>query len=546
MKNEISDKKAAAIRDFDKLSNNGEVGFYCSCQITMIFLLEKGSANAFNYFTLVTFDETEYLQEDAFLTKPPLSINANYQLGIWQARITTDSAKDLFHQIQAGRFDIYSKKCNISKKLILLPKQFVSSNWDFEGTPPVGKLLKPNYWGDSYIIEFFCEDKPLTGKLTQSDIDKINSQISKTSLISINLVGVYERTENIVFQFPITLIKCKYQLKQTDALDVSVYNHPKLSSPLSLLFTAKTSIDNLTTGYANQITCSYETPICLNLGDSNKLELLISKANSDILLHQSLSNFIRSFGGLMLAQTAHSEPRTITTRSGEIFKVSISHPTSMNIGGRKDDFIQQITRREHQNELLRNSGDCKVFDINMHKEAYEFVRGLIGKHKDRVFEICLWDPYLQAPNIIETLYFQNTGLPFRCITSLKTARKIGDDGEINESSNHSLSYAEFKNKELNYFKSKSNNLRVFLEYRCQHDIYGTSFHDRFLIFTPSNSNDLPIVYSLGTSINSLGKSHHMIQKVTDARLIQHNFNEMWNKLDPNYCQVVSFPKDLNE
>lgn len=543
-KNEIEDKKIAAISDFDKLCKEGEIGFYTSCEVTQIFLFDKETKNVYNYFTLVTFEEDEFKTTIEHLTKKPIAINKQFSLGAMRVTLKIDEAKTLFNEISQSTFTLDSNKCEIARKLVLLPKQFVSSSWDYEVTPPVGKLLKPNYWGDSYIIEFFSEDKPLIGKLSEVDIDKINKAISQIESITIDLTNAYERVENIVFQFPITILTCSHPLKQTDTLEVTVYTHPKLTESLDLVITAKTSLDNLTTGFSNIATKPDETPVNLSLGDSNKLELNIAKINSDILLHQSRSNYIRSFGGLMMVSMANCEPRTIITRVGEKIEIPLSSPRPLSVGKRKDDFFTQIKRRERQNELLLNSGDCQVFDVKMQNEAYKFVRDLINKHKDGVKEIYLWDPFLRSQDIIDTLYFQNTGVPFKCICSLKAARNIDENGNLDESSEQSLSYEDFKVEELNNFLAKSNNLNVILEFRCQHSNYGTKFHDRFLIFTSTDSNELPVVYSLGTSVNSLGKSHHMIQKVTDARLIKQNFDIMWDKLDPVYCRVLQFPEDL--
>ena len=91
-----------------------------------------------------------------------------------------------------------------------------------------------------------------------------------------------------------------------------------------------------------------------------------------------------------------------------------------------------------------------------------------------------------------------------------------------------------------YFLSHSNNLKVKLKFLGQHDNYGFKFHDRFLILVPMDSSIIPIVYSLGISVNQLGASHHMIQKVADPRLILHNFELLWNELDRKECLIQEF------
>ncbi|MFA6836631.1 MAG: VPA1262 family N-terminal domain-containing protein, partial [Fibrobacteraceae bacterium] len=217
-------------------------------------------------------------------------------------------------------------------------------------------------------------------------------------------------------------------------------------------------------------------------------------------------------------------------------------PLSVNI--RKDDFFQQINQRKIENGLIKKSGDCQVFKNGNRTQAYEFVKKLLQKHSQDIKEICLWDPYLTASDIIETLYFENTGKPFRCITSLGKAKQIDKKNQLDETTRKDIDFKQFKKDQLVYFQKHSNNLRVHLDFRCQHADYGAPFHDRFLIFIPNDAHDLPKTYSLGTSVNTLGQKHHIIQKTADARLILQNFNELWDSLSPDACRIVLFPKDL--
>ena len=103
-----------------------------------------------------------------------------------------------------------------------------------------------------------------------------------------------------------------------------------------------------------------------------------------------------------------------------------------------------------------------------------------------------------------------------------------------------MSFEVFCKRQSDYFDTHSNNLRVKLKFLAQHDVYGWKFHDRFLIFVPYESTDMPEVYSLGTSVNILGKNHHIIQKVTNPREISNNFEELWKLLDNGKCVVKEF------
>ena len=111
---------------------------------------------------------------------------------------------------------------------------------------------------------------------------------------------------------------------------------------------------------------------------------------------------------------------------------------------------------------------------------------------------------------LSTLYFENTGIPFRCITQYQSARKLKNKSAKKTPFTFLLSFfrkskpftfTDFCNEENDFFKTHSNNLRVKMKYLAQHGTFGWKFHDRFLIFVPHDITDIPTVYSLGISVS---------------------------------------------
>lgn len=77
--------------------------------------------------------------------------------------------------------------------------------------------------------------------------------------------------------------------------------------------------------------------------------------------------------------------------------------------------------------------------------------------------------------------------------------------------------------------AKGNCQGLSLEFRIRKGGAGWPFHDRFIIF-PKNDG-AAIAWSLGTSVNSLGRQHHILQKVSNGELIANAFRDLWDKLD---------------
>jgi hypothetical protein len=92
------------------------------------------------------------------------------------------------------------------------------------------------------------------------------------------------------------------------------------------------------------------------------------------------------------------------------------------------------------------------------------------------------------------------------------------------------SAAAFVEQQRQEFADAQSNLRgLRLEYRARIGPRGWGFHDRFLIFPRKDRG--AFAWSLGTSVNSLGKQHHILQRVDDGQRIMDAFLELWNELD---------------
>ena len=45
------------------------------------------------------------------------------------------------------------------------------------------------------------------------------------------------------------------------------------------------------------------------------------------------------------------------------------------------------------------------------------------------------------------------------------------------------------------------------------------------------------MWSLGTSVNSFGKKHQILQQVSNPRYILDDFEELWAALEDGSCQI---------
>jgi len=104
-----------------------------------------------------------------------------------------------------------------------------------------------------------------------------------------------------------------------------------------------------------------------------------------------------------------------------------------------------------------------------------------------------------------------------------------------DSENFYYHFENWKEEQKLLFENSGNNLELNFEFRCQVEHHGYLFHDRFIIF-PDDLNK-PQVWSLGTSVNSFGKGHHILQKVSNPIIIQKAFEQLWDELEEPICLV---------
>ena len=80
------------------------------------------------------------------------------------------------------------------------------------------------------------------------------------------------------------------------------------------------------------------------------------------------------------------------------------------------------------------------------------------------------------------------------------------------------------------FNALQGNLRgLKLEFRARVGSAGWPFHDRFLIFP--NPENGALAWSLGTSVNGVGKEHHILQQVDNGQMIADSFRNLWDALN---------------
>ncbi|WP_430702212.1 VPA1262 family N-terminal domain-containing protein [Mesorhizobium captivum] len=158
--------------------------------------------------------------------------------------------------------------------------------------------------------------------------------------------------------------------------------------------------------------------------------------------------------------------------------------------------------------------------------ALDDLRFLINTHGSQGVD--LWDPYLCAEDILQTLFWcQHAGAPLRALTDGRDPPQPARSCGLPVAASQRPSFAD--RQKIVLTQNSGNRERLQLEYRIRSGPKGWAFHDRFLIFP--NGEAGPQAWAIGASINSAGKAHHILQRVSNPSLIAGAFQDLWSALD---------------
>ena len=176
----------------------------------------------------------------------------------------------------------------------MLPKAFVPCESNEKAL--LNSILKPNYWGDNYIIEFFDEKKELLTEILniKNVSEKIYDYIRKTQRIKMDFSKIYERIGNIIFQFPITICKTGiYSEKNSNDIRLKLEYHPRQKAGKNIHIIITASFDDTITAADYYDSCDLKIDHIFHLGDDYNLTTTILDKDNNLFLHKSTVNFIK-------------------------------------------------------------------------------------------------------------------------------------------------------------------------------------------------------------------------------------------------------------
>lgn len=537
------------------LLDEANVGLYNKCEVIEILGFEKNKT-PFNIFTLVVFENTTKDCLNKLFTDKLQKFKKfkNISWGINRRVINIKDAFDFFILLKEKNIFKFDKEINISP-LKLLPTQSIQKKDSFN-SPQINAILKNNFNHGSYLVEFFDESKEYCDFLIEDEnlLKEFSSKLLQ--FLPINLETLSDRLGNVIFQLPRNDINIDFEtIKNTIT---NRYSGIKIfidsQKTENFLIRVYEEIDGNIS--VQKIVNEVKKETIIPLDDCFGTTIEVFDKNTSLLVYKNNFNIIKNFSVSM-----HSSG--VSKRN---FKID-NNPIEVPISGKNEkkiqhnkDYLSWIGDRNSKNEL-KNLEENKSFQQYFGKEgddkkALDVVRTLINKYGSN--GVYLWDPYLSADDVKNTLYYsKDANIPLKAITALKQnssrIKNVFRNMQFNITKNIlkyvyidyqytlicflNLTKNEKVKKDMidtfNIDKVDKEDLYLDFEIRSRIGNNGYDFHDRFLIFPL----DSPKVWSLGISVNQLGKSHHILQEVKHATHILNAFNNLWDELEKEECIV---------
>lgn len=539
--------------ELTRLSTPGMLGFYTHFEVTEVFAVRDEERIPFNVFSILVAEERDGVSEQKpFYLGERIRLKSlkGWMFGIQRClRPAFEIAQALEYFQRTEEWQPSGKRLHVGP-LIPAPTQFVPA--DSTESAPWNNVLKNNFWTGSHIVEWIDPEKAAVKSLFDEPprLQELSEAIQKQ--VPIRLASLSDRLGNIVVQVPGNVVVASFTKARTGEAIVSVRWHPKATSR-PLRATCAMQFDNTISGYASGTLDGSDLTLPMQDAQGTLRGVLWDDQNQVIVAATASTGFINTIGFNM--GVADPEPRvfTIKNRDGREERRRVSLFTSMYnvVKAPAPDHGEKWThRRIYRDEAVRLAQSRRFVQYNPksgqqdaeHDKAIRDVRALINRHGEK--GACVWDPYLSADDILQTLFYCSH---HNSILRALTAGQEYSSGSIPKPTLASLRRQTmewlrqtfwkpppeptFVERQRAVFEAANSNLRgLRLDYRIRSGSAGWPFHDRFLIF-PGEEGTGALAWSLGTSVNSLGKRHHILQQVDDGQLVMDAFNRLWAELD---------------
>ena len=346
---------------------------------------------------------------------------------------------------------------------------------------PLNKILKNNFNSGSHVLELFDTSKELLQPLLENP--RILKELSEIiyNYIPIQIGSMSDRLGNIIIQIPVHSIMLDNRGTETGCC-ISIHWCPNIIPRECILYVEENNDHVIDYANFNKV-CNKTIFSKFHENTDNISSVVLFDIENNLILAAYASiNIIRRFS--CHASVVEHEHRIIVTKNKNDEIVINTLADDKVIGKEYSPEKKFIKHRiyEEEKKLLQDRLEFKQYglesklpDQKKHQLAIEDIRTLINRHGQN--GVWLWDPYLDAEDIMETLFYcKFFGVELRALAQHKN-----NDSWIQ------------KQRETFNFPG-NNHYGLKCEFKIAFNGICLNFHDRFLLFPRLLEPELPKNY----------------------------------------------------
>lgn len=545
-------KRSKQVSDFIKglslLLHKGNLGNYKFAKVDQIVLLTKGKV--INYFTNVTVSSRIMSEEQfRFLTSSPKTISDGLKIAISSYAITVSKLKRLLSGAATDGKWNYDQTIVQLDSIFVTPRKFIPEN-DPTGSkynnyvPIELYLYGSNCNGNYYMIELFSKKEEIKTLLGAEEIQKIQKYIKECHL-NYNLSRLQDRIGNVVCKVEVENFSHKPSALGYDRGIGLELKYSKTIEKHGITLSVVQEHDRAI--YSHEIISDFKGDSLFIEPNQCKTQVSFTDNQTGLILfegvydYQEYSDYYSQIGIPYIVST-FVEPRILHFSDHD----EIVNLSGIRKVGNRFEYIEMALAAERkktqEDAWVEDYGYFKSYSEKQHSEAIKDIIEIINA-RDLLWdleEICVIDPYLTGKDIASTVFFcKKPNIKIRALCSYRTLKDNKETkNEIDSSS--TIAFIEQEKSFLESILGKSTDIRLI--YRTISNGHGLQFHDRYIILNFNINRSR--VWMLGSSINSIGDAHSVIQIVEAPNKIIELFEKQWELTSEQECQIFdnSIPK----
>lgn len=587
---------ARTLVKLEELLEPGVVGFYRSVEVTEVLGVQGTT-----FTNILALAVAEPIEPPSEIDWKAVLLNGKnrhrlpgteWDIGIAQYRLSLETFLEKIAEFGETGLWTPGPSPIQTGTLTAVPPQFVPS--DGCGHHPWNGVLKNNFFEGSHVLELFDITKQHVRVLLDDSRRLTNLSKIVGEYLPIKVDGMSDRLGNIIFQLPVTVMSTQVRGTPEGGQSVAVEWHPNVP-PRSVQIAAEIWQDSTVTSFDSTVIPSGEAKLQLNspgggwrthIWDEEKrillsatppvtfftsLNLSVSvdhlgggEVSREFFLPGSRDNLVKQSLKLIeaprpqnvigstpeaprepwVSQRIFSESVESLKARKEFVQYGLDEDKKQKVANWQDIEIEAAENDDIEGEESTPEAISRKLERRM--AALEDLKWLMDKHGSE--GVWLWDPFLNADDVLHTLFFcRYNGVPLRALTAGKRTPGASQKLEIQERMSQreiarlARERAEREKREQadQLEAAKGNCHGLQLEFRIREGSAGWGFHDRFIIFPRAQGSAL--AWSLGTSINSFGDEHHILQKVSHGEPIAQAFKNLWERLEESRYLIWKTP-----